>query len=166
MTHCIPSCLTSGQSPRDSPSISAAHELRGYPDFSVNAGGDIVVRGRSARREPWRVGIKDPRAVDQLVDVLAVSDAAICTSGDYERPRSDGAGHHIMVPTTGQSAAAVASVTVIAETAMVADALATAAFVLGPERGIAFLEAQGVDGIIVRPSGTRVATDGIARYRP
>ena len=68
------------------------------------------------------------------------------------RRSSDAREHHILDPRTGVSADAVASVTVVAPTAMLADALATAAFVLGPAEGIRLLERHGVDGLIVTPA--------------
>jgi thiamine biosynthesis lipoprotein len=67
-----------------------------------------------------------------LIDTIQVSNVAVCTSGDYERRSAlDGHPHHIVDPRTRGSANAVASATVVAPTAMLADALATAAFVLG-----------------------------------
>jgi len=91
-----------------------------------------------------------------------VSDTAVCTSGDYERvgPGAD-AGHHVLDPRTGRSPGALASVTVVAPSAMVADALATAAFVLGPVEGLRLLERSGVDGLMVSPTLERFATRGM-----
>ena len=143
----------------------AAKELALYEDFAIDAGGDLYLRGRNPLGRPWRVGIRDPRREDALFETLQVSGAAVCTSGDYERREPDGSGgHHILDPKTGKSAAEVASVTVVAPTAMVADALATAAFVLGPERGSRFLERQGVAGLIISSSLERHATADLARY--
>jgi thiamine biosynthesis lipoprotein len=86
----------------------------------------------------------------------------VCTSGDYERRSESIAGeHHIVDPRTRASPRVAASATVSAPTAMVADALATAAFVLGPDHGIALLERQGVDGLIVTPSLERFQTAGL-----
>ena len=87
--------------------------------------------------------IRHPRNEGELIDSLRVSDKAVCTSGDYERPG------HILDPRTGACPERVASVTVLAPGAMLADALATTAFVLGPEEGLALLERQGVDGLII-----------------
>jgi FAD:protein FMN transferase len=134
----------------------AARELRPLRDFAIDAGGDLYLGGRNARRELWSVGIRHPRRDREFIETLQVSDAAVCTSGDYER-QSD-RGHHILDPRAAESATGAASVTVIASSAMVADALATAAFVLGPADGISFLERQGVDGIILTPSLDRYAT--------
>ncbi len=145
----------------------AAAELGCFPGYAINAGGDVLVRGRNSANAPWRIGIKNPRQPAELIETLIVSDGAVCTSGDYERPRPDGQpGHHIVQPQTGESASDVASVTVVAATAMLADALSTAAFVLGRERGLKLLESQGVDGLIVSPELELYATSGLSRYRP
>ena len=106
---------------------AAARELQPFGDFAIDAGGDLYLGGRNPDGGPWSVGIRHPRHDGQLIDSLRVSDKAVCTSGDYERGRT-----HILDPRTGAAAVRVASVTVVAPTAMLADALATAAFVLGP----------------------------------
>jgi thiamine biosynthesis lipoprotein len=143
----------------------AARELRDAPDFAINAGGDVFARGRSPEGTPWRIGIRHPREPGALIDVIEVEDLAVCTSGDYERPRADGAGHHIVDPRDGDAVTtgAVASATVLAPTAALADALGTAAMVLGLERGVAFLEEHGVEGLLVTASLDRRATRGFAR---
>jgi len=137
----------------------AARELSELEDYSIDAGGDVYVAGRNPDGALWSVGIRHPRGEDQLIDSLRVSNVAVCTSGDYERTSSSEDGvHHILDPRTGASADAVASVTVVAPTAMVADALATAAFVLGPTAGIRLLERQGVNGLMVSPTLERYST--------
>ena len=94
-----------------------------------------------------------------LARTLRVSDVAVCTSGDYERrspvpaPRATS-----WTPARGQPVTDLASVTVVAPTAMAADGLSTAAMVLGRERGLQFLEDQGVGGLLVSPDGTFVTT--------
>lgn len=143
----------------------AAEELRQFENYAINAGGDIFVRGMSAEGGPWRIGIRHPRELETLVETVAITGGAVCTSGDYERPGTGG-GHHILQPGSGHSAGAAASVTVVAPTAMVADGLATAAFVLGPEAGIALLERQGVGGLIITPALERFETRGFGSYRP
>ena len=139
----------------------AARELRGHANFSIDAGGDLYLGGRNAADRPWSVGIRHPREPRQLIETLHVSDAAVCTSGDYERRRVDGPGHHILDPRTGASPAGVASATVIAPSAMVADALSTAAFVLGPADGLRLLERHGVEGVIFTHALERFATPGL-----
>jgi thiamine biosynthesis lipoprotein len=86
-----------------------------------------------------------------------VTDAAVCTSGDYER------GEHLVDPRTGTPSSLAASVTVVAPTAMLADALATAAFILGPVEGLALLERHGVEGLILTPSLERFETADLPR---
>jgi thiamine biosynthesis lipoprotein len=141
----------------------AARELRSFPSFAINAGGDLFLGGLNPEGLPWSIGIRHPREDDALIDSVVVSNRAVCTSGDYER-RSTGEddGHHIIDPRSGGSADAVASVTVVAQTAMLADALATAAFVLGPESGIQLLEYMGVEGLIVTPALDRYETRGMS----
>ncbi|MGH2458024.1 MAG: FAD:protein FMN transferase [Chloroflexota bacterium] len=141
----------------------AARELARYPNLAIDAGGDLFFRGTNTEGEPWRVGIRHPRRPGDLIETLRVTDTAVCTSGDYERRAEADGGGHILAAGSGQPADAVASVTVIAPTAMAADALGTAAFALGPARGIALLERQGVEGVIYSPSLGRSATAGIAR---
>jgi thiamine biosynthesis lipoprotein len=131
---------------------AAARELQPFRDFAIDAGGDLFLSGSNHHGAPWRVGIRHPRAEGEIVETLCLSDAAVCTSGD------DARGHHILDARTGDAATAVASVTVIAPNAMLADALATAAFVLGARDGIALLERHGVQGVVFRPDMTRHAT--------
>jgi len=140
----------------------AARELQPLRHFAIDAGGDLYLAGRNARGEAWSVGIRHPRKDREVIEMFQVSDAAVCTSGDYERRSGDD--HHILDPRESDAASAVASATVIAPAAMVADALATAAFVLGPVDGIAFLESQNVDGMILTPTLDRRVTRGISSY--
>ena len=134
----------------------AARELQPFENFAIDAGGDLYLAGHSPDDAPWSIGIRHPRADRELIDSLRVSNAAVCTSGDYERRSEDS--HHILDPRTDAPADGVASVTVVAPTAMAADALATAAFVLGPVEGIRLLERQGVDGLIVSHAMERYST--------
>lgn len=121
---------------------AAACELRPYRNFAIDAGGDLYLSGNNPRGEPWSAGIRHPN-VGKVVERLRVSDQAVCTSGAYER------GQHILDPRCGEAATGVASATVVAPSAMLADALATAAFVLDPEEGISLLSRMGVEGLIV-----------------
>jgi thiamine biosynthesis lipoprotein len=140
----------------------AARELESFEHFAIDAGGDLFLAGCRPDGAPWSVGIRHPRDPHQLFEAIRVTNSAVCTSGDYERrsPGADG-GHHIIDPRTGVPAGGAASVTVVAPTAMLADALATAAFVLGPELGIQLLDRHGVDGLVVSPSLERHATRGL-----
>ncbi|HVE32703.1 MAG TPA: FAD:protein FMN transferase [Gemmatimonadaceae bacterium] len=146
----------------------AAKELddNGYENFAVDAGGDLYFAGNNAAGEPWSVGLRHPRREADIIEEFRVSNSAVCTSGDYER-RAVGGGdntaieHHIVDPRTGTSAKRCASVTTLAPSAMVADALGTAAFVLGPIDGLALLERHGLDAVIITPALERTATAGV-----
>lgn len=142
----------------------ASRELEPLTNFAVNAGGDVFVAGHNASGAHWSVGIRHPRDEHALVDTLRVSNVAVCTSGDYERPSPrDDRSHHILDPRSGESARAAASVTVVAPLAMVADGLATAAFVLGPERGLELAMRHGAHAMIISPSLERLTTPGFPR---
>lgn len=134
---------------------AAARELAPYRDFAIDAGGDLYLGGHNPDGGLWSVGIRHPRADDGLIDSLFVSGKAVCTSGDYER------GSHIFDPRIDSPSTACASVTVVAPTAMLADALATAAFVLGPAEGLALLARHAVEGLIVTPALERYETAGL-----
>jgi FAD:protein FMN transferase len=136
---------------------AAARELEPFRDFAIDAGGDLYLGGVNRQGEPWSAGIRHPRRDGEIIHSLRVSNQAVCTSGDYERRT------HILDPRTGASPHAVASATVIASGAMVADALATAAFVMGPNEGIRLLERMGVDGLIFTPELERYETRGLCR---
>jgi thiamine biosynthesis lipoprotein len=138
----------------------AARELAPFRNFAIDAGGDMYVSGHNAAGDRWRVGIRHPRNPDDTMDVWHLTDTAICTSGDYERTTAGG--HHILDPRAGRSADALASATAVAPTAMLADALATAAFVLGPRDGLALLERHGAGGLLVSASLDRFFTRGFS----
>jgi len=139
----------------------AARELAPFHDFAIDAGGDLYLGGRNAAGEAWSVGIRHPRERGQVITTLRVSDTAVCTSGDYEQQApGDSGDHHIMDARAGASANAIASATVIAPSAMVGDAMSTAAFVLGPVEGLALLERHGLEGLLVTPALERHATSG------
>ena len=133
----------------------AAHELDEFEDFAIDAGGDVYLGGSNPFGDPWAVAIRHPRHDNETIGTLRISNQAVCTSGDYER------GDHIRDPRTGLAAQSVASATVVAPGAMLADALATSAFVLGPEEGIRFLNRLGAEGLIVTPGLERFETGGL-----
>lgn len=148
----------------------AARELQPFENFAIDAGGDGYFGGTNAVGDPWSVGIRHPRLEGALLATVRVSNAAVCTSGDYERRSPvDPTRHHLMDPRAEVDATALASATVIAPTAMVSDALSTTAFVLGSGPGMAFLNAHDVDGLLVTPSIGRFETAGfltVHRFDP
>ena len=138
---------------------AAARELAELRDFAIDAGGDLYLGGRNREGGPWRVGIRHPQRPGEVIARVSVSNRAVCTTGGYERRMVGEAGeNHILDPRMGRSPRGVASATVIAPHAMLADALATAAFVLGPEKGLDLLDRAGVEGLIVTEELTEFRT--------
>ncbi|NOY53946.1 MAG: FAD:protein FMN transferase [Deltaproteobacteria bacterium] len=138
-------------------------EKEGIENAIVNAGGDLRAIGRRSVSRPWRVGIEDPRHRGRLMEELPLTDRAAATSGDYERfyIYQGVRYHHILDPRTGRPARGCRSVTVIAPTAMEADALATAVFVLGPKKGRVLLQRRDqVEGMIVDGEDRTFSTTG------
>jgi len=142
----------------------AVEKLRedGIRDAIVAVAGDLRIMGARPGKEFWKIGVQHPRENGRMLMTFELRDTAIDTSGDYERFFTvDGVRyHHLLDPATGMPARGCRSVTVLAPTATEADACATAAFVLGPEKGISFLRARpGVRGVIVDANGRLHWTD-------
>ena len=99
----------------------------------------------------WPVGVEHPREPGTMLGTIEVRHQGVATSGDYMRAYTDDLRHHHIVdPRTGASPGHTSAATVVAPSAMDADALATAAMVLGPVHGIELLErVDGAEGIIV-----------------
>ena len=136
----------------------------GIQHACLSAGGDICLLGPRPDGSPWRIGIRHPREAGQLIGVLPLSGGAVVTSGDYERAFTvDGKRyHHILDPATGLPASSLASVTIVALSAMEAVALSTAGFVLGPERGVALVESlPGVEAVLVTPDLEVLVSTGL-----
>jgi FAD:protein FMN transferase len=129
-------------------------------DFCINAGGDIVVRGEPSPGQPWRVGIRHPDLADKLATVVvAGGPLAIATSATYER------GQHIIDPRSGRPAASLASVTVVGPDLTLADAYATAVFVMGID-GVRWLaEHDGYGAFAVTADGMAHSTTVFDQYR-
>ncbi|HDR47085.1 MAG TPA: FAD:protein FMN transferase [Geoalkalibacter subterraneus] len=135
---------------------------------SVNAGGDMRLLGDRGGERPWRIGIQHPRDSQRLLTTLEVEDVSVVTSGDYERyfEQEGRRYHHLFDPRTGYPATACRSVTVVAPSAMLADALATALFVLGPEQGMSLLQLYPeAEALIVDSSGKEHQSANFAEYR-
>ncbi|MBN2439801.1 MAG: FAD:protein FMN transferase [Spirochaetales bacterium] len=131
-------------------------ESLGYRNFLIEAGGDILVSGLKPPGKQWIVAIIHPRDESTFFGKLAIGKSgkrmAVVTSGDYEQyfERDGKRYHHIIDPHTGYPAENMISVTVIAPTCAEADGLATAVFVLGPEKGLALLEKRKqTEGLLI-----------------
>lgn len=144
----------------------AASELReaGFDRALIDLGGNLYCVGRPAPGRRWRVGIRDPLDRDRLFARLELADAAVATSGSYERfVVVDGRRYgHIMNPATGRPVEGLLSVSTVTPDAMLGDGLATALFALGPAGAEALLaDYPAVAAVLVLPA----AGDTKARVR-
>jgi len=138
----------------------AVLEAAGIRHALVDGGGDLAVMGRASSKRPWSVGVQHPRS-GALLTTLTLESGAVVTSGDYERVVDvDGTRyHHLLDLRTGMPARRSVAVTVRAPQAILADALATAAFVLGPAGAFALIERYpGVDLALFSPDGRVLTT--------
>ena len=134
--------------------LRAIFEKHHVKNALVSLGGSsIYAFGENPKGKPWRIGIRHPRSEDakEYLAVAPLSDAALSSSGDYERYfEQDGVRyHHIFDPKTGRPATSgVLGVTVVAQgdhAGTLTDILTTTLFVMGEEKGKAFLENNGID---------------------
>lgn len=131
---------------------------RGHKDLVVNLGGDLRVGGRDERGAIRVLSISDPWDPRRVAATFEAADVAVATSGNYLRRRVVGGERvgHILDPRTGRAPAFDGSVTVITVDAAMADAMATALFVMGPDEGLAFAtKVPGLDAIYVTREGVR-----------
>lgn len=140
---------------------TAALRQVGVRNALVDLSGNMYALGSPATSPAWRIGIRDPRDRIAYFARLTLSEQAIATSGKYEQfIAQDGRTYgHIMDPRTGRPAEGIISVTVLARTAMEADAWSTALFVLGPGAARAKSKAHSeLDAIFVTPGEGGVDT--------
>lgn len=131
----------------------------------INAGGNVYALGTKPDGSPWRIGVRDPRNDQGVIAVIYVQDKAVVTSGDYERFFEKGGVryHHILDPATGKQAGSVMQTTIVADSATDADILSTTLFVLGPERGMDFVQGQqGTGALIVGTDKQVTMTDNLS----
>ena len=122
----------------------------------INASGDMNAWGKKPDGNPWQVAITNPMDKSKSYGKLSIKNRAVVSSGNYEKFITlDGERYsHIINPKTGIPAKGIASVTVFAPKAELADALATAVFVMGVETGINRInQMNGIDCIIVDDTG-------------
>ncbi|WP_294228440.1 FAD:protein FMN transferase [uncultured Shimia sp.] len=125
----------------------------GVTDFMVEIGGDIITSGQNAEGMPWQIAIETPDARQRsYLKVLGVSGLGMATSGDYRNYfEQNGIRYsHILDATTGRPVThASASVTVLTQNAMLADAWATALLALGRQRGIEIAKRQNLAALFI-----------------
>lgn len=148
-----------------------AEHIRGrVSGATLSFGGNVYALGQKPDGSPFNIGIQDPDdQTGQAMAVIAVTDISVVTSGIYERYfDKDGVRyHHILDPKTGISAQSdLSSATIVCESSMTADALATACIVLGREKATALLEANGYDGVLIGRDRTMTTTAGFEDKYP
>jgi FAD:protein FMN transferase len=128
----------------------------GARNYSINAGGDIAVRGGALPQRKWRIGIQHPRRRDSIARVLQSDHLAVATSGSYER------GAHVVNPHTGLAPTGVLSVTVTGPELGTADAYATAAYARGPHAAewTRELPARGYEALTILADERVLVTPG------
>lgn len=135
----------------------------------LSFGGNVYAVGHKAEGAPFNVGIRDPEGeADSSIALLSITDTSVVTSGVYERFfEKDGVTyHHILDPKTGISARSdLSSATIVCESSMTADALATACIVLGRDKALTLLEENGFDGMLIDTDRAVTVTAGLSeRY--
>lgn len=136
----------------------------GFDNVYVEAGGDLMVTGTKPAGAPWQIGIRQPRtdSAEGMTVLSITTPLAVATSGDYMQAFSkDLRYHHILDPRTGMSPPELASATVTAPSVAMADGLATAAMVLGPQRAMALLhQFDGCEGSFIDKNLHHYKTSG------
>lgn len=135
----------------------------------INGSGDVYVWGKKPGDKLWNIAVEDPLNREKPLTVLPVTDTAIFTSGDYERRfvSENGVFHHILDPKTGMSASKCHGVTVIGKTINYVNGLSSAVFVLGPEKGISFIEKlNDVEAVVFDADGKVILSKGFKKKYP
>lgn len=134
----------------------------------ISLGGSILVYGTKPGGDCWRVAIVNPADTASTIGYLSLEGTwCVSTSGDYERYAMVGGVryHHIMDPATGYPAdSGVRSVTVLSDSGLLSDALSTACFVLGTDKGLGLAEEYGAEVLFVDGGGKIVMSPGMEKY--
>ena len=140
----------------------------GFANVLVEAGGDLGAFGQKSPDHPWTIGVRSPRDENQaLLTKLTVRSRSLATSGDYLQSFSpDFRHHHILDPQRGISSPELASASVIAPSALAADAYATALMVMGAEEGRSLVERlPDVEALMVTKDLAVRETSGFGAFR-
>jgi FAD:protein FMN transferase len=143
-------------------------QKRGIQHAVVTAGGDSRIIGDHMGRA-WLVAIRHPDDPNKVVTRIPLSDAAMSTSGDYERYFDENGVryHHIIDPHTGHSASKVRSATIIGPTATQTDGMSKTAFVLGAEKTLEIINRMPeYDAVFVKPDGKVLYSNGLRPPAP
>lgn len=148
--------------------IHLAH-AHGIADAMIDIGQDLRVSGTPAGRDAWYIGLEEPGEPGRCWTAVRVKDCAVATSGDYFRAFDrDGRRYgHIVDPRTGQPVNnGCQAVSVIAPNCVLAGVLSTAAFILGPEMGIALIQEHGAVEACITTANARHQTRRFSSHVP
>lgn len=137
-------------------------KISGVSAALVNAGGEVKGFGND-----WIVGIQHPRNKNEMLGKLKLNDMSVATSGDYEQffEVNGKRYHHILNPKTGMPANECQSVTVVCKENKLADALATAVFVMGIEDGLKLVNTlDNVEAMIIASDGKIKTSKGFNKF--
>jgi thiamine biosynthesis lipoprotein len=151
-----PSGLVKGWAIREAGNLL---KREGYKNFYIDAGGDIEAFGKNNENQPWKIGIRNPFKIEEIVKSLSVKDKGVATSGIYVR------GDHIYNPKKpNEKIKDIVSLTVVGPNIYEADRFATAAFAMGAE-GIYFIEKlPGFEGYMIDNNKMATFTSGFEKY--
>lgn len=146
----------------------AAERLKEFGPCLVNAGGDIAVSGPRLDGSAWEIGVSNPFEAGKDFDSLHVKHGGVASSGKDRRnwKRNGHLQHHIINPNTGLPVETdVLRVTVVAPTVMEAEAAAKTAFILGRDKGLAWIESHPTyAGMMIMESGEVFISRSITEY--
>jgi len=128
-------------------------DSKGIAGYMIEIGGELRLKGLNIKKKPWRIAVEKPTADQRMIQkVLPLTDISLATSGDYrnffevEGVRFS----HTIDPRTGKPIThKLASITILSDTTMKADALATALMVLGAEQGYQLAEKENIAALFI-----------------
>ena len=149
-----------------SATVAQLYKDYGVTSGLVNLGGNVQTVGFKPDGSEWRIGIQDPEDENDMLGVVQTHDAAVITSGGYERNfEEDGVVyHHIIDPVTGYPAdSGLISVTIVSEDGTLADGLSTSLFIMGKDKAIEYWKAHSKDFVffLCDDDGTLVVSKGL-----
>ena len=137
----------------------------GVESAVISLGGNVRTLGTKPNGDKWDIAIQDPNDLSSYLGILSVGEAAVVTSGSYQRYFTDSTTgttyHHIFKPSTGYPATnTLSSVTIVSDDGTLADCLSTAMFVLGESAAINYWKEYGADSFEM----ILVTTDNRVRF--
>lgn len=140
-------------------------KTRGVKSAMITLGGNVQTLGDRPEGGPWRIGVQDPLGGENYPAVIETKDAAVVTSGGYQRYFEDGGRRyiHILDPRTGAPAESdLLSVTVVSPDGTLADALSTAIYVMGLDEAVTYWQThEGFELILIAENSAVYVTEGL-----